>query len=522
MYVLITLSLPVLAIAIMVALRFFQRPASYSWLTGTLGALLTWVSILLWQFDLPRRVVPSLWEPAGLFAASPEFLAEPYAWLYALSLAALAAAVLLTFPARAFGAVNPSIWTASLALSLLGILAVLADNPLTLVLVWTAIDLVEFLNTLRTADSPSISERTVLAFSIRATGTGLALWASVFNATSGQAFLFENSSGQASIMLLLAVGLRLGVLPLHLTYRTEPASRRGFGTIMRFVSAATSLVLLSRLPASGLDPVLVPYLLILVSIAGLYSGWMWLSAPDELSGRPYWIIGMSSLSLAAALRGNPTGSAAWGVALVLFGGISFLYSARHTWYTRLLAGLGVLLMALPFSLTASGWSGNFPWPVLFWPLFISAHFMLVAGYVRHLFRTGKASFGELPTWAQSAYPVGLALLGLTAILASVWGWPGALQTGAWLAAIASAVLGGLAGFAAWRFGWFIPENLSTPRVPGSSRLADLLDLLARVFWALYRFVRQFFDVASNLLEGDGGVLWTLLLLVLFIIILRSG
>jgi hypothetical protein len=110
MYVLISLVLLALAIATMVGLRLSRSSVSYSWLTASLGALLAWISILAWQLDLPRRFFPSLWAPTNLYSASPELLADHYAWLYALSLAALAAAVILTSPARASSVVNPTAW----------------------------------------------------------------------------------------------------------------------------------------------------------------------------------------------------------------------------------------------------------------------------------------------------------------------------------------------------------------------------------------------------------------------------
>jgi hypothetical protein len=523
MYVLITLVLLVLTTTAMVGLRLSRSSASYSWLTSSIGALLAWISILAWQLDLPRRFNPSRWAPTSLFYASPELLADPYAWLYALSLAALAAAVILTSPARAASVVNPAAWAGTLALAVLGLLAILADNPLTLVLGWTAIDLTEFLNTLRASDSPALSERTVVSFAIRAAGTGLVLWASVISALNGRTFLFENATSETGFFLLLAVGLRLGVLPLHLTYRHEPVLRRGFGTALRLTVAATSLILLARLPASALNATRTnaPYLLILVAFAALYGGWKWLFASDELSGRPYWIIGMGALSLSANLRGSSAGSAAWGTALVLFGGISFLYSARHIWYTRTLAGLGILLLALPFSLTSTGWTGTFPWPALFWPLFLAAHFMLVAGYIRHLFRPGESLYVDLPTWAQTAYPIGLALLALTAVLTGFWGWPGAMQVGIWVAAIALVVLGGLAGFSVWRFKRFAPEETILPVRPQFSRFGNLHTPITRLFWAVYRLISSLFSLGANLLEGDGGLLWTLLLLVLFITIFRG-
>jgi hypothetical protein len=520
MYVLLTLLLLLLAAATLVALRLSRPSASYAWLAATLGVLLAWISIFFWQIDLPQRLFPSNWTTLSLFATSPEFMADQYAWLYALSLAALAGAVVLTSPAR-MTTVSPASWVATLTLLALALLSVLADNPLALVSVWTAIDLTEFSNTLRTSNSPSVSERTVVSFSIRAAGTGLVLWTSVISAVNGQVFLFEKTPAQVGIFLLIAVGLRLGVLPLHLPYRSEPVLRRGFGTSLRLTAAATSLVLLARLPASALDVRYVPYLLGFVALAALYSAWKWLSASDEINGRPYWIIGMSALSIAAAIRGNSAGSAAWGVALLLFGGISFLYSARQVWFTRILAVLGILLLALPFTLTASGWLGEFPLPVLFWPLFVVAHIMLVVGYIRHLFRVGDTTFAELPRWAQAAYPIGLGLLVITALVSGFWGWPGALQMGAWIVALILAILGGLAVFSVFRFGSFVSPPAPLPIQSSAPRFVILQDALVGLLWRVYRAIGRLFTYVANLLEGDGGLLWTLLLLVLFVSLLRE-
>jgi len=482
---------------------------------------LAWVSLFFWQFALPDKLLTGQWITLSISTTALELIANHYAWVYALSLAALAGAVVLTSPAR-ISTVGPAEWVGTLLLLALAIVSILADNPLTLVLVWTAIDLAEVFIVLRSSTSASLSEQTVISFSIRAAGTGFALWASVVTAVNGQTFLFEQTPAQAGIFLLLAAGLRLGVLPLHLSYRNEPILRRGFGTSLRLTTAVTSLVLLARLPASAVETRYLPYLLGFVALAALYSAWKWLTAPDELSGRPYWIIGMSALAVSATLRGNPAGSAAWGAALVLFGGLSFLYSARQVWFTRILAALGVLLLSLPLTLTASGWLGAFPQPVFFWPLFLVAHALLVAGYLRHILRPAKTSFSELPSWAQAAYPVGLLLLCVTALLLGLWGWPGAFQLGAWVVSISLVVLAGLAILVVIRF-----QRLGVFEAPASvearpSRFVALQDQMAGLFWSLYRNLGRLFSFAANLLEGDGGLLWTLLLLVLFVSLLRGS
>jgi hypothetical protein len=521
MYVLLTLSLLLLAAVTLVALRISRPTASYAWLVAASGILLAWISVFFWQLALPVKLLAGPWLALSRLTTALELVANQSAWVYVISLTALAGAVVLTSPVRIF-TVGPTEWAGTLTLLALAIVSILADNPLALVLVWTAIDLTEFFITLRSSTSASISERTVVSFSIRAVGTGFALWASVVGTVNGQAFLFEQTPVQAGIFLLLAAGLRLGVLPLHLPYRNEPVLRRGFGTSLRLTTAVTSLVLLARLPAAAVEARYVPYLMGFVALAALYSAWKWLSAPDELSGRPYWIIGMSALAVSATLRGNSAGSAAWGAALVLFGGLSFLYSARQVWFTRVLAVLGVLLLALPFTLTASGWLGSFPLPFLFWPLFLAVQVMLVAGYLRHLFRPSSTSFAELPSWAQAAYPVGLLLPVLTALLLGFWGWPGAFQLGDWVVSLVMVVLAVIVVFLVIRFQRLgIFESAASGEEDRQSRFLVFQERWVGVFWSLYRSLGRLFIFASNLLEGDGGLLWTLLLLVLFISLLQE-
>lgn len=523
MFLLISMGILLAALLAIGLVRLTGRPAALSWVAAALGALLAWVSLPLWQFELPARLPLNTWSPLTLFHAAPDFQADAYAWLYAFSLSALAAAVIFTSPAR-LNALSPLSWFGTIALSLLALLAVMANNILTLALTWTALDLLEYLNTLRMARTPAVAERAVVALTFRAAGTGFALWAAVVSAAAGSSVSLQETPPEAWLFLLLAVGLRLGVIPLHLPFREDVALRRGIGSALRLTAAATSLVVLARLPDGAIESPLLPALLLLVALAALYAGWKWLSLPDELNARPYWIIGMSALSLAAALRGSQQGSAAWGTALVLFGGLSFLYSARQVWFSRLLAGLVVFLLSLPFTLTATGWEGNFPLPALFWPLFLTAHAMLTAGYLRHVFRSGETPFGELPRWAQSAYPLGLGVLALTLLLTGLWGWPGGLQIGVWQVALLLTVLALLMGAAFWRVrqSGVRPESSPSHSEPGPSRFDQIQEFLAGLLWSLYRLTGRMVGYVTALLEGDGGLLWTMLLLLVVLTALRGS
>ncbi len=61
-------------------------------------------------------------------------------------------------------------------LTALGILAVAAENPLTLILAWSAIDLAELVAMLRSTEGEEHSRGVVIAFASRVTGTVLVIW----------------------------------------------------------------------------------------------------------------------------------------------------------------------------------------------------------------------------------------------------------------------------------------------------------------------------------------------------------
>ena len=248
-------------------------------------------------------------------------------------------------------------------------------------------------------------------------------------------------------------------------------------------------------------------------MAAVYGGWMWLRAPDELNGRPYWLIGMGSLAIAAALRANPVGAAAWGCALILSGGALFLSSEQNRWLTRalLIGALGI--SSLPFSLSATGWnSGSLNFWIAF-PFLLVSHAMLIAGFIRHSQRTvTRVSNEDQPIWARNVYPIGVFLLLLMVILLGLFGWDGTLQIGNW-------IMGLIASILTMGLLWLTPRlRILNPVRAHWVRPANAswLDLGYQTLWGIYRQLGRLSNAFTNMLEGESGIMWTLLFLALFI------
>lgn len=517
MFVLLTALILFLTALALLILRWTRPEFRYAWLTASGGALLAWIGVFTWRLLLPLEFRLPSWQPAQLFSVSPLFVADSLAWPYALSLATLALAVILTAVAREnFPA--PVAWAGILTLTGLGLLAVVADNPLTLVLVWAAIDLAELVTQLRSVHDPAASERVVISFAARAAGIGLLLWADMLSVAAGAPLDFRAAPPQAGLFLVMAAGLRLGVLPLHLPYAAESALRRGFGTTLRLVSAASSLALLARIPAGSLASPLTPFLLTLTALAALYGGWMWLRSPDELSGRPFWLIGLAALAVASALRANPAGSVAWGCALILAGGALFLASVQQTFLSRALLAGAFGAAALPFSLTAVGWQSGAAsfWPL--WPFFVLAHALLLTGFIRHAWQpSSRATFKSLPIWAKNVYPAGILLPLIVLSILGLWGWDGALNLGAWPTALAVIAVTAALLWLTPRLRGLSPTQAHWVRPPTTS----WLDWFYRGLWSLYHLAGRLSSAFSAALEGDGGIMWMLLFMALFASVLAQ-
>lgn len=508
-----SLLLFVTALALII-LQVTQPNARYPWIVGVGGAMLALGSVLVWLTRIPFDLTLPAWQPQGVFTTPLLFRANSTALPLALSITALTLTILLTAITRST-ITNSFTWAGTFAIGGIGLLAVTAGNPLTLLLVWSALDLAELITQLRAVQGEANNEKVVVSFSTRALGSGLLLWANIVSFAGGNPFEFESMSG-SGLYLVAAAGLRLGVLPLHLPYSSESNLRRGIGTSLRLVSATSSLALLAHVSSSGLAFALTPLLMGLAALAALYSGWMWLRAPDELTGRPYWVINVSALAIISALSGNPSGVVAWGCALILVGGSIFLASAQQKWVDRALF-IGVWsLSSLPFSLTASAWLGSLGF---FTPFVIVAQSLLMAGFVRQVLRSaGRTQMEPQPGWANKIYPAGIILLVFFQLVLALVGWDGALQVGAWLQALITSLL--TVGLV-----WATPRLRILNPVRAhwvSSSAASGLSTAYGGLWIVYRLTRRISQTVIAALEGDGGIMWTLLILVLFISFMVQG
>jgi hypothetical protein len=195
----------------------------------------------------------------------------------------------------------------------------------------------------------------------------------------------------------------------------------------------------------------------------------------------------------------------------------FLFSARRgsiLWLPFL--GLWAL-STLPFSLTGSAWQIGNTISGLFIIPFLPAQALLMAGFIRHALHPGETSLESQQKWVKVIYPTGLLILLAVALLLGFWGWTGARMIGLWWLSIVVILLA--AGFTILAVRILVRMPTSNPS--GHWTQIFRLERVYSILNGLYSLFRRIADVITGSLEGDGGLLWSFLLLVLILSILST-
>jgi len=490
---------------VLIILRLVRPRFRFGWLAAFVAAVVAFATVLTWRFQLPISAALPGWGSTVPFSTPPAFSADSLSWTYALAVSSLLLAGLLVAPAWP-DFQNSIGLPLALAFFAVALLAVAADNILTVVIAWAAMDITEAALTLRWAGEGDDGTRTISIFSARLASLALVLLVPILNGGA------QDSSGY-NLLMVAAVALRLVVLPTRALALAGAYVQSGIGVALQLASAVASLALLSRIQPSNFASPGTEMMLIVIAGAALYSGWMWLRAADDPSSRKFWILTLSFLAAGSSLLGSPVGATAWGICLLLIGGSLVLSSARQAWLNRALLIGAWGLSALPFSLAGGGWSTPAEASNWILPAFVLAQALLLAGFLHHATRpTRQLSIDAQPGWVRGTYVAGIGLLLFLEVALGLLGWDGSQQTQSWLPGIIATGLG-LAVF--WgRSRVTVLDRL--PRAGLQQGTVQAGSLMQRGLSSLSEAVRRLISGITGLFEGDAGIMWGLLFLVLVV------
>ncbi len=440
-------------------------------------------------------------------------------------------------------------WALALVTLAAGWIVLLPANLLTLAITWTILD--GMVAIAWSCSAPPASEDPQTGAPLR-WGTGLLgtllLWGAALSLQASQTPLpIESlpSQGWAGVMLILAIILRLAPYPFHLFQgrvrpphlhvrtasethlaatetETHPCcvSSGRLATISQLASGAAGIWLLAQISGWEAMPFLSRQIISALLLTGLaVSGLLAVLSSGERQATGWIMTGQAGIVILAGLWCGPKAALAEGMVLILAGGLLSLLSNMETQSleTRIAGCVGVgALAGLPLTW---GGDGRFllyeSWlregPPLHLILASGGYLLLLAAAARPLFHPFNRPLARPERLAAGG---GLGLLALGLLLRS---GPITAATGPVWLGILIPLGGGL--LLAWG-----AESLRPLQQAPATRLWELLAL-----YPLHRLVEKMASrvgagvrSAHDVLEGEGALLWVLILLALGWLLLAAG
>ncbi len=512
-----------------------SRSVRVSGVTALATAFFATGVTLLLGFRLPAAVVLSRWQTDSLFGGALRLVADGASWLLALALLfALFSACLIGLSGRTKRSGRHR--AGSLLAVACALVAVFADNLVTLAIAWAALDLVTFFSLALARGE----KRVAAEFTIDLLAVALLLAAALVGAQADVPAGLSGGklSSQSVLFMVLATMLRLGLYPVHDGARRILGSR--WGEIEGITGLASIAVAVDLLAVLALQAQVMPlrgWLTLAALVGGLVGGWKWYSANTPREQLTYMLLAQTGVIVLTFLWGGQwavAGVIAQGLSVMFAGTVLSLYrgnvaSGRGWMITQVLAVLvlGGLPLTAGFVGTLALYSGLLQagGQAMVMPAAVVIQAMLMAGGFRLAFFPGPgppkhAPFAKVGYLSGLAIPaamgvlVGLAPDSLAAFLgaAEFPGWAGMLTSGG-LTALGSSLLAAGLGAGLWScWGQLRIRGVTIPRL----NLVSVVELrwLHAAAWTLYCGFARAMRAGALVLEGQGGVLWALVLVII--------
>jgi len=510
------------AAAIQVVRRMTKRAGS-TWLMAMIFGSVTWLSMILVGVLLPPAVKIDNWLSLPHQFTAITFQLTRETWVLGFLLVSLLQAIIL-FNSRYIDTPNfLNKITGSMLLTAFGLMAVLARTPLAFVLTWSLMDLAEFGVLTITLDQSLQARSSFAAVLLRELGIVLLV---LLMAVSPEQNLRPGDMTPTLIAWLLGLIflLRLGILPILPDQEDDSRLRRGFRTLLRTLPFVTAIAFASIFPGLTLAEKGSQIALPALSFAGLLAAILWFFSPDELSGRPYWFFANGLLGLLAFLVNKVEALPGIAVIAVSAGSGLFLYSPKTLKRLAFLPFLLVGLLALPFTPTVGILSLFAPEIFRFnQVLAVTTYALLLAGVLKHGFSQEDDSSLVEP-WTRLFHHFALYFIALSPwVIVGLTGSLVRLQANWWLSGSVLVLMGFFFGadyFYKRRFSIQQPRpNMVLTFFNKILKIVDQifsLTWLMKLFTAFGSILSSAVNIFVRVLEGDGGVLWSFLFLVLLV------
>jgi hypothetical protein len=502
-------------------LRLRGMRMAYIWLLPAFITLVCWSLFLILPVPDSANIIKIPWLYSLAESGSLVFSLNSNSWGFVFLLISLVLSYFFTLPIRLEQEKRTVLWIGWMLLSISAVLSLTAGNIITLIIAWTLFDLIGFVFTFfvlkTTAEWQSLAEY----YLPKILSVSLLIVANIY-LERGSSLLVPNSLQPIAFFLILFAAIfRTGLVPFRLVNRADDLTGVSFEFLKKVTLILSGFSLLSHLPANFLNPFSSTLLSIIFLFLSLVL--IIISLFNHADIYEVWLDALICLAVISVFSGNPQSLLGWAAVVVTGAGVQQFYSMRTLKFNFFALLCVVAISGLPFTvglvaLNGLSSKGVFLLEILSLPIYS----LLLLDLIQKII-TPKEANQSVESWYLVVYFIGIFLLALS---------PFAL--------IVKRVLVADDGFENWWMGLFVAiimlaaflldlrqKNLKTKIEKYSNKLFPILDFF-RFHWLneIWKWVSvivtEVFSFITQLLEGEGGVIWAIVIMALLVSIIGAG
>ena len=524
MWIQLLVFLLILAAVLAFFLQTRKIRTAYIWISITILSLLVWLVLIVVP---PGRILPfniNNWYQIGNFSTVLTFSFNEVNWPLIFSLAAFNLAFFLSAVVRLDIRSDLRFWIIQLILTGLAMLAVLAGNLWTLLIMWTALDVTAFFYYYQVSKS-AYTIQIFRVMIIKSIGSIFLVWFIAQSVQGGINPSLRDLPSSASLALFAAAFLHSGVLPISAKReKIQTESDRIIQVAYKTINFVVSFSLVPYLVQPGFSglPLIITKIIALGVV--LFSARLWAQSAAADTHENIFLFCLSGFFFIHFLSGLHSASAH----LLLFALFSILWMTIYTHRAKTLFifyGIFLFLISgLPFSIFSLGTRGLLVQGVGVEQIFLLAAFVLLLTGCGRRILIDQKDFHDLEPWFQAVYLSALFVFSFSQIIVVINQFT-SLQDEmrmSWLglgSSLASVIL------------YLLIRHRRQPVRTAGVNLLEVthggiaifsMNWLFRITAFLRDKVGRLITAFSLLLEGEGGVLWALVFLILMISLINPG
>jgi hypothetical protein len=496
-------------------LRYRGVRLAYLWLSLVGATFLVWLILL---FTQPSNISPWIienWIEIGGSPVSLNFQINNSNWPISLTFFSLLIAFYLTSIIYLKGSASLYEWVEMGLLILSGWVVVMAQDYWAILIGWTLIDFVELIFHFH---HKALTSKTFYShFLIKFMGSLLLIFGISRSFQINPIVLFEKKVDGIGLLLPLAALLHSGVLVNHPETPDQDPKTKTLLIFLRIISFVTSFFLLIYVPVPTLTFPLNMVLKIACFTGAVVPMYGWATDKERVPKIRKFLIAFSAVLFLMFLSGSGKFLELWLIFPVFPFGWLTIFSEREPKLQLLVFILGFLIAGFPYSISFNGLfqlSQQRQWLDMI--LILVPMMLALSGFLQHGLKT-KGNFQGIEPWYQFIYIIGLVfpLLTTTAVIAKI-SFPSLENFGSWWIGLIMSIISLLL--------YYFQIKKTEPDINikplGKIKWFSSLKVGIQYFGNyIYFGVENALLFFSSLFERNGGILWSIVFLVLIISLL---